>query len=59
MTGPITGNALLDTIIPTFNGVASGTYYSGDVAITFDDTNLSGATLNGSAYASGESISSE
>ncbi len=49
----------IDTTSPTFAGVTSWAYYSGDQAITFDDTYLSWATLNGIAYASGDSISTE
>ena len=56
---PITTTTLLDTTFPTFDGVFSWAIYSGDVVITFDDTNLSWATLNGIAYTSGEVISTE
>ena len=59
ITWEITATTLLDITIPTFNGVTSWTIYSGDIAITFDDTNLSWATLNGVVYASWEVISTE
>lgn len=59
ITWEITTTILLDTILPTFDGVTSWTQYSGDVAITFDDTNLSWATLNGTAYTSWDVISAE
>ena len=41
-----------DTTPPTFAGVMSWLYYSGNVAITFADENLSWATVNGNPYTS-------
>ena len=42
----------IDTTVPTFAGVTTGGVYFTTKSITFSDTNLSGATLNGIAYTS-------
>jgi len=44
-TGEMT--VIFDTILPTFAWVISWAYYSWNVTLTFSDTNLSWATLNG------------
>ncbi|HRX63872.1 MAG TPA: S-layer homology domain-containing protein [Candidatus Absconditabacterales bacterium] len=49
----------IDISDPTYSGVTSGSYYSGNIAITYSDTNISGATLNGNSYNSGDTVSSE
>ncbi len=49
----------IDTTEPTFAGVTSWTYYSWNKSITFSDTNLSWATLNGVPYHSGDIISAD
>ena len=49
----------IDKTIPTFVWIISWSYYSGNQSITFDDINLSWATLNGAAYNSGDVISAE
>jgi hypothetical protein len=36
-----------------------GVYYNSDVTITYSDTNLNTATLNGSSYVSGTPISAD
>jgi len=48
----------IDKTIPTFAWVVSWAYYSWNVSITFDDADLSWATLDGAAYTSGTIISS-
>ncbi len=54
---PTNNTFTIDTTPPTIAGVTSGAYYSGSKAITFSDTHLSGATLNGVTYTNGSTIS--
>lgn len=51
--------AQLDKTIPEFIWITSWAYYNTNQTITFDDTNLSWATLNWSPYTSWTAISSE
>jgi len=57
---------IVDMLSPTFTwttlswtSVVSGAYYTTGVTITFNDTNISGATLNGAPYSSGTLIASD
>ncbi|EKD25231.1 MAG: hypothetical protein ACD_80C00098G0001, partial [uncultured bacterium (gcode 4)] len=49
----------VDTTNPIFAWVTSWAYYATNKTITFSDTNLSWATLDGAAYSSGDTISTE
>jgi uncharacterized lipoprotein NlpE involved in copper resistance len=50
---------VIDKTNPTVAGVIDGSYYNYDVVITFDDLNLAGATLNGTPFLSGATVSAE
>lgn len=49
----------IDTVFPIFTGITSWTTYNQPVSISFSDSNLSGAILNGSVYISWTTISTE
>lgn len=56
LAGKVTSVAFtIDTIAPTVSGVTSG-YTNSYPTVTFSDINLSGATLNGSAFVSGTTV---
>lgn len=49
----------IDKTNPNIAGVVDGSYVGGGTTITFSDTNLSGATLNGSLFVSGTTVSGD
>ncbi len=49
----------IDISDPIYNGVTSGSYYSGNISITYSDINISWATLNWNSYNSWDTVSNE
>ncbi len=52
-------NFTIDSTLPIISGVVNGTYYSGNVVITYSGVYVTSATLNGAPYTSGTVISNE